>query len=585
MMHSSKSRDYGTALTPAVVDTEARTSARALSATRRSTRTSRFAIAAAVLLASSALVAVSAESALAASGNISTVAGTGGIGEHGDGAPAVSATIDQPQGVAVDPRGNIVVADSTNNRVRVVAVSSANPGYPLAGCAGVCTWAVGDIYIIAGHGLGGYNGDRMPATSAQLFAPTGVAVDAEGNPIIADSLNERVRVVAVSRTNPGYPVPSWTVGDIYTVAGNGPGSFRYNGDGGYATDAQIFAPQRVAFDAKGNFFVADTGNERVRVVAVSAANPGYPLGGCAGPCTWARGNIYTVAGDGFAGYNGDGQAATGTELNVPTGMGLDSHGNLYIADTNNERVRVVAVSASNPGYALPSWTVGDVYTVVGTDTASYSGDGAPSTTADLNAVHDIAFDAHDNLLVADTGNERVRVVAASASNPGYPLGGCTGACIWSHGNIYTVAGTGTGAFNGDGILATKAQLYSPTDVAVAPNGNFYIADSVNSRIRQVSIGAATTPCAPRSVSASAGKSRAVVHWLAPSCNGGSAITQYVVTPYLKSTALAARTFRSTATTQTIAGLTAKKSYRFTVAARNSAGLGPASPFSNTITIK
>ncbi|MGO9876431.1 MAG: fibronectin type III domain-containing protein [Acidimicrobiia bacterium] len=474
-------------------------------------------VAAVALIAPAAIVTLE-QPAAAASGDISTIAGTGGVGEHGDGIPAVSATLDQPQGLTVDAHGNVLIADSVNNRVRVVAVSASNPGYPLAGCFSTapCAWTVGNIYIIAGHGLGGYNGDNIPATSAQLFAPTDVVVDHAGNPVITDSLNERVRVVAVSATNPGYPVPHWTVGDIYTVAGNGTSVSRYNGDGGYATDAYLFSPERVTVDHHGNLLIADTGNERVRVVAVSASNPGYPLAGCTGPCTWTLGDIFTVAGDGFSGFNGDYIPATTAELNSPTGVAFDSEGNLYIADTENARVRVVAVSASNPGY---------------------------------------------------------------------PLAGCAGPCTWTRGDIYTIAGDGTGAYNGDHILATEAQLYSPTDVALDAHGNVYIADSVNSRIREIEIGAAATaPCAPRTVSASPRKNEAVVHWLAPSCNGGSAIIGYVVTPYLKTTALPARTFRSSATTEVVTGLTAKKTYRFKVAARNSVGLGPQSALSSAVTI-
>ena len=580
MMRSLRSLPDRTAPAATVVDRASRLRSGSVSLRRL------FALATAIALASSALVAMSADVAGAAAGNISTVAGTGGVGEHGDGGPAVNATIDEPQSVAVDAHGNLVIADSTNNRVRVVAVSAMNPGYRLSGCTGTCTWAVGDIYVIAGHGIGGYNGDRIPAVNAQLFAPTGVAVDKVGNVVIADSLNERVRVVAVSPANPGYFVSSWTIGDIYTVAGNGPGSLPYNGDGIFATDAQVSNPQRVSFDASGNLFIADTGNQRVRVVALSVSNPGYPLGGCIGPCTWAAGDIYTVAGDGFAGYFGDGIPSTSTGLNVPTGVAVDSHNNVVIADTGNQRIRIVAVSASNPGYSLPSWTVGDVYTVAGGLAGGYSGDGKPAAGADIDLAQDVTIDTHGNLLIADTGNERVRVVAKSGSNPGYPLGGCTGSCTWAVGNIYTVAGTGVGAFNGDGMLATKAQIYSPTDVAVARNGSLYIADSVNSRIREVALGAtATAPCAPRAVSATAGKGRSAVHWVAPSCTGGAAITGYVVTPYLGSSALPARTYKSTATTQTLSGLTARKTYRFKVAARNSAGLGPSSAFSNAVTIK
>jgi len=543
-------------------------------------------VAAVALIAPAALVMLG-QPAGAVSGDISTIAGTGGVGEHGDGAPAVSATLDQPQGLTVDAHGNVLIADSTNNRVRVVAVSASNPGYPLSGCFSTvpCRWTVGDIYVIAGHGLGGYNGDNIPATSAQLFAPTDVVVDHAGNPIISDSLNERVRVVAVSATNPGYPVPHWTVGDIYTVAGNGLSALQYAGDGGYATDAQLFSPDRVTVDTHGNLLIADTGNERVRVVAVSASNPGYPLAGCTGPCTWTLGDIFTVAGDGFSGFNGDYIPATAAELNSPTGVAFDHDGDLLIADTENARVRVVAVSASNPGYPLVSWTPGDIYTLVGNGGAGYAGDGFLAASAQLNAAQDMTVDAHGNLLVADTSNERLRVVAMSTSNPGYPLAGCPGRCTWTVGDIYTIAGDGIGAYNGDGILATEAQLYSPTDVAVDAHGNVYIADSVNSRIREIEIGAAATrPCAPRTVSASPRKNEAVVHWLAPSCTGGSAIIGYVVTPYLKTTALPARTFRSSATTEIVTALTAKKTYRFKVAARNSIGLGPQSAFSTAVTI-
>ena len=539
-------------------------------------------VAAMALIGPPAIVALS-QPAAAAAGGISTIAGTGAVGELGDGGPAVAAALDQPHGVAVDAHGNTLIADSVNNVVRVVAVSASNPGYPLAGCAGVCTWTVGTIYIIAGHYLGGYNGDRIPATTAQLFAPTDVAVDAAGNPIIADSLNERVRVVAVSVTNPGYPLPSWTVGDIYTIAGNGPGALHYGGDGSYATDAQLNSPGKVTVDAHGNALLADTGNNRVRVVAVSVSNPGYLLGGCTGPCTWIRGYIYTVAGTGFAGYNGDFLPATGADLNGPTGIAVDARGNLYVSDTNNHRLRVVAVSSSNPGFPLASWTAGDIYTIAGNSGAGYSGDGFLAASAQINGAQGVTVDTHGNPLIADTGNERVRVVAVSASNPGYPLGGCAGSCTWAPTHIYTVAGTGTGAYNGDGILATKAQLYSPTDVAT--HGNLFIADSVNSRVREVQLGVvATAPCAPRNVTATFRKGQALVRWQAPSCNGGSAVTGYVVTPYLKSTAQRARTFRSSATTEVITGLTPKKSYRFKVAARNAIGLGPLSSFSNAVTV-
>ena len=390
----------------------------------------------------------------------------------------------------------------------------------------------------------GYNGDDIPATSAQLNTPTGVAVDPEGNPLIVDSLNQRVRVVAVSATNPGYAAARWTVGNIYTVAGNGAGSFRYGGDGSLSTIAQLSGPQRATVDSHGNVLFTDTGNNRVRVVAVSPSNPGYPLSGCAGPCTWSVSNIYSVAGSGAGGYNGDDLPAADANLSSPTGLGVDGNGNVYIADPGNDRVRVVAVSPSDPGLALPSWTVGNLYTIAGNGTGSYTPDGVVSTAVELKDPQDVAVDPHGNPLIADTGNARIRVVATSTPNPGYSLAGCAGACSWTVGEIYTVAGDGTSSYDGDGMPATSGQLNVPKGVTVQSNGSFFISDASNARIREVAIGrAVSTPCAPGVVSATPGNGRAVVHWSPPKCNGGAVVTGYVVTPYLGSSALPTRDLR------------------------------------------
>ena len=463
-------------------------------------------------------------------------------------------------------------------------MSASNPGYPLEGCTGPCVWTVGDLYVIAGAGAPGYNGDGISVSVAQLNSPTGVAVDRAGNPVIADAGNDRVRVVAVSKSNPGYPLLGWTVGDIYTIAGEGPGSPHYNGDGIVATIAQLFDPERVALDANGNLLIADTGNDRVRVMAVSGSNPGYPLAGCGGPCTWLVNNIYTVAGDGTPAYFGDGLRATSAELNGPTGVAVDAQGNAYIADTDNHRVRVVAVSPSNPGFPIVGWTAGDIYTIAGNGSHSYNNDGIPAVSAQIDIPGGLAIDAHGNPLIADTGNARVRVVAVSRSNPGYPLAGCAGACTWTVNDIYTVAGDGTASYNGDSITATSAQVNLPSEVAVDAQGNYLIADTNNSRVREVAIGPqVTTPCAPRTVMAAPAADRVAVRWLAPACNGGSAITGYVVTPYLGSSALPAHTF-GTPTNAVISGLTVKKAYRFRVAAKNIRGTGPMSAMSNGVIV-
>ncbi|MGO9876405.1 MAG: fibronectin type III domain-containing protein [Acidimicrobiia bacterium] len=538
-----------------------------------------------IALVTPSAIAVLARSAAASAGDISTIAGTGAIGYLGDGVAATSARVYDPQGVTIDAHGNPLIADTNNNRVRVLAVSTSNPGYLLGGCTDICVWMVGDVYTIAGTGPAGYNGDGIPATDATLNFPAGIAVDAHGNPVIADSDNQRVRVVAVSTSNPGYPVPSWTVGDIYTVAGNGPGTVKYSGDGVLATVAPLFDPRDVTVDRGGDLLIADSGNARVRVVAVSTSNPGYLLAGCTGTCRWAAGNIYTIAGDGAPSYDGDGIAATGAALSFPAGVAVDGDENVLIADRDNNRVRIVAVSFSNPGYAVPSWTVGDIYTVAGNGTGSYTSDGFRAAATEVNEPSGVTVDGHHNPIIADNSNHRVRVIAVSSSNPGYLLGGCIGSCRWTVGDIYTIAGDGTGSYNGDGILATSAQLDFPSGVAIDTKGNFYVADSFNSRVREVQIGiAVTAPCAPRSVSATPIKDEAVVRWSAPSCSGGSAITNYLATPDLGSITLPARRFASTARTGVIVGLTVDKTYRFTVAAINVAGTSARSQPSNAVTI-
>ena len=177
----------------------------------------------------------------------------------------------------------------------------------------------GDIYTVAGNGTGGYSGDGGPATSAELFDPAGVAVDGSGNLVIADALNNRVRVVAES-TGTFYGV-AMTAGDIYTVAGSGTGG--QSGDGGPATSAELNFPQGVAVDGSGNLVIADADNNRVRVVADSTGTfYGVAMTG---------GDIYTVAGIGTGGSSGDGGPATSAELNFPSGVALDGSGNLVIA--------------------------------------------------------------------------------------------------------------------------------------------------------------------------------------------------------------------------------------------------------------
>ena len=349
----------------------------------------------------------------AATGVITTVAGDGTSGFSGDGGPATSASLGGPSGVAVDASGNLFIADASNHRARRVDVST------------------GVISTVAGNDSLGFSGDGGPATSASLNIPYGVAVDASGNLLIADTFNLRVRRVDAS------------TGVITTVAGNGTQGF--SGDGGPATSASLNLPLGVAVDSSSNLLIASQFNNRVRRVDA------------------ATGVITTVAGNGTPGFSGDGGPATGASLRGPSGIAVDASGNLFIADAFNNRIRRVDGST------------GVITTVVGNGTFGFSGDGGPATNASLRFPVGVAVDASGNLFIADTSNRRVRRVDAAT------------------GVIDTVAGDGTSGFSGDGGPATSASLGGPSGVAVDASGNLFIADTGNDRIRKVGGIAAVVP--------------------------------------------------------------------------------------------
>jgi trimeric autotransporter adhesin len=388
-------------------------------------------------------------------GHIYTVAGDGMAGYSGDGGPATSAELSGPAGVAVDAAGNLAIADTGNGRIRVVAARTgsfygramtAGHIYTVAGgappyrsgqratraeldlgyfgavaadAAGNTviaaagderilvaaastgtfygrTMTTGDIYIVAGNGTAGYSGDGGPATKAELRLQQGVTVDAAGNLVIPDTGNQRIRVVA-SRTGTFYGQPM-TAGDIYTVAGDGTSGF--SGDSGPATKAELQYPAGVSVDAAGNLLIADSYNQRIRVVASRTGTfYGQPM---------TAGDIYTVAGDGTAGYSGDGGPATSAGLFYPRGVTVDAAGNLVIADNDSLRIRVVAAS-SGTFYGQPM-TAGDIYTVAGNGRIGFSGDGGPATSAELDAPCSVAVGAAGALLIADSLNNRIRVV-------------------------------------------------------------------------------------------------------------------------------------------------------------------------------
>jgi hypothetical protein len=389
-------------------------------------------------------------------GDIYTVAGDGRTGYTGDGGPATGAEFSYPSDVLQDGAGNLVIPDTGNNVIRVVAEGTGT-FYGQAMTAG-------DIYTVAGDGQAGYSGDGGPALSALLRSPGGVAVDGSANLVIADTLNNRVRVVAESTGS--FYGQAMTAGDIYTVAGGHRG---FSGDGGPARGARLDGPTKVAVDGSGNLVVADSGNHRIRAVAATA-------GTFYRQRMRAR-HIYTVAGTGtgFDGYSGDGGPATSAELSVPEGVAVDGSGNLVIADTNNNRVRVAA-KTTGTFYGVPM-TAGNIYTVAGNGLGRYAGDGGPGTSAELNSPDQATVDGAGNLLIADTTNDAVRVIAGHT--------GTFYGQAMTAGDIYTVAGTGQMGYNGDGRPATSAELNQPETVLPDGAGNLVITDANNQRVRVI----------------------------------------------------------------------------------------------------
>jgi len=493
------------------------------------------------------------------SGAATVFAGNGSKGFSGDGGPATAAGLLEPEAVAADAAGNIYIADFHNERIRKVdrngmittfaggGATDEGDGIPATSSTlfepdGVTVDSTGILYFAEGgknrirkvtpdgiiHNIGnansygaGYSGDGGPASQAQFREPAGLAVDRQNNLYVADRSNNRVRKIDSN-------------GIVTTYAGNGQGG--YHGDGGPATEAAISLPEALAFDSLGNLYIADWGNHVVRQVTpagVIATVAGYvtspPIfSGDHGPATLASlirpygvavdafGNFYvfdqgdrlvrrvdgtgtinTFAGSGVSNFAGDGSQATQAALDYPTDVKVDGSGNLYIADAMNHRVRKVSPA-------------GIITTIAGNGTPGFSGDGGSATSAQLNTPAAVAVDASGNVYIVDSANLRVRRVAPGGMISTYLAGTAAGRgvpaglAVDTAGNLYvsdsylnqvvkvtpsgsvsTVAGTGTAGYSGDGGPATRAMLNSPQALALDAAGDLYIVDFQNRVVRRV----------------------------------------------------------------------------------------------------
>ncbi|MEZ5402206.1 MAG: hypothetical protein R2729_21205 [Bryobacteraceae bacterium] len=441
-------------------------------------------------------------------GVISTVAGNGSEAFGGDGGAATAASMNTPSGIALDASGNLYIADTFNHRIRrvgangvITTYAGSGPGYAdgaPGGAAfsfpkGIAFDSQGNLYVadpgnnrirridaqsvstVAGAGARGFSGDSGPPSAAELGGPSGVAFDASGTMYVADTSNGRVRAlpqglrsistfagngrfrfssnglkaenslllqpqdIKIGPDGLMYIVDAQNNrvvrvnadGSAVTVAG-GP-RYGFSGDGGPATNASLYYPRSLAFDRAGNMYIADCLNLRIRRV-----NP--------------QGIITTFAGNGQPGFSGDAGPATQASFNYPIGVATDSAGNVYISDSQNNRIRKVGLD-------------GRISTIAGTGRFERNGDG-PALQTSFGLPERLWIDANDRLYIADTYNHLVRTLTPE-------------------GNIRTLAGTGTPGYTGNGGPATAARVTAPISVTVTSNGTVLWAESFNHAIRAV----------------------------------------------------------------------------------------------------
>ncbi|MCZ6689057.1 MAG: hypothetical protein O7H41_05590 [Planctomycetota bacterium] len=462
---------------------------------------------------------------------IETIAGTGSYvpgGANGDGGLARLAQIGLPQGLAIDSFGRVYVSQPDENRIRVI-----NPDPTLTTIAGINIVGNG-IATIVGNGLRGFGGDGGAPNFARLDEPLGLSLDAADNLYLADVGNGRIRVVNTS----GAPltIGSVTVSPdtIETISGSDvadPGT----GDGAPASDANLIFPTRIRIDPDGNLLVSEGGGNRVRAINATAVtrtwggviiDPGdinslsisleeqgtafsFParividgagnmfftdvtspdFGGRKANRIYRldaeTGTVEVIAGTGGSGFAGDGGPPGSATFSFPVDLELDRDGNLFVADTQNHRIRVINNQDSPLLVANVVVLPGEIQTVVGAGVPGYAGDGAPPTFALLRSPVAVVLDSAGNIFIAEQDNHVIRAVNTQSD----PID-VAGTSI-EPGTVQTITGDGIAGFGGDGGAAPAARLNTPLGLALDPRGNLFIADSGNFRIRAINLGATT----------------------------------------------------------------------------------------------
>ena len=319
--------------------------------------------------------------------------------------PATTIPLLHPSALVYDPLGNLYLAESGNHRIRQVDPT-------------------GHITTLAGTSAQGFSGDHGLATAAQLDSPQGLALNSATHTLyLADTHNQRIRAINL------------LTGIITTIAGTGTPGF--SGDSALALTATLNLPTALALDLHGNLYLADSANHRIRRIDAST------------------GIITTIAGNGTQGFSGDGAPATQASIDFPTSLAFDPAGNLYLADTHNHRIRRIDA------------TTGLISTIAGNGTPGFSGDQSLAAQSTLALPTGLAFDASGNLYLADSANQRIRRIDATTRL------------------ISTAAGQGTQTFRGDTTSATSASLDTPRATTLSPTGLLTLSDTGNQRIRQL----------------------------------------------------------------------------------------------------